>query len=179
VISKLAIWVSKYELENQDDTLFQWKTDGIAMDGYHGFGSENVRGYSGMVQLISDKVNAVVFTEISQVHYSRQGFQWQIKSQEKLPDPPFLITDNLNMHVIFSGFVCLDEEQDIIDTHRQDGEYHSICADLWFGIATVKKERKVHLTAFSDNFQVKVNSGDSLYSPEYDCLMGKIVEVQY
>jgi hypothetical protein len=175
----LGIWVVEDELMYQSDRLSASKANGFGMDGIHGFGNEDKK-YNGTLVLINSRVKLEKKLLISLSHFSGEGLRWILEFEGELPIPPFLITDNLDVHVIFDGYIRLGEEQDVIDFDNSTNLNYSIISDNWFGIATVEVERVnryVRLLAFSENSQKMISTGDNLYSPEYDCSMGKIEDI--
>jgi hypothetical protein len=176
-MKELRIWITRYEEIDQNNKPFKWKMSGIGMDGHHGFGSLKNQVYNGDALLINSHICIKNPLEVSLVHYSRESYKWLVGIKTPLPDPPFLITNNLSTSVIFNDLIALSSEQDVIDTESQDGRFHSIDSNSWFGIATTESYGKVRLIAFSSDNQAEVHSGDCLYSPEYDCSMGEIIQL--
>jgi hypothetical protein len=176
----LGIWVVENELMCQSDRLYTSKVNGFGMDGIHGFSNKD-RNYNGIVLLINSRIKLEKQLLISLSHFSGQGLRWVLEFEDELPTSPFLITDNLDVNVIFDGYIRLGEDQDVIDFDNSTNLNYSIISDNWFGIATVEADRVdrcVRLLAFSKNSQKMINTGDNLYSPEYDCSMGKIEGIE-
>lgn len=167
----LAIWVVEYSLHKSSPPV--WKADGVALDGYHGFGDSKSRYFDGEVVLLSSHDKFVQHLSVSSAHFSRGGFKWLIRGAECLPETPFLITGDLAIQIIFDGYVQVSETQDVIDTSELQGYMYCVAARNWFGVMRVKDNQKVHLLAFSSN-NVTVSEEDDVWSPEWDCLIGKL-----
>lgn len=170
----MGIWV--YESENLYELPKRYKFNAIGLDGEYGFGfeSKTKRYYDGKALLINSKSNIVAKISIAAIHFSRQGYRWLMESENTLPDIPFLVTDNLDTHLIFNGLVTLQQDQDVIDIDDPISPCYFVTSDDWLGILTVGDSRQISLLGFSSNPEIIIRTGDEIWSPEYDCSMGTI-----
>lgn len=172
----LAIWVIEYNLHKPSPPI--WKADGIAFDDYHGFGDNKTRHFDGDVVLLSGDNKTIESLSISSAHFSREGFKWLLREAESLPKPPFLISSDQAMQIIFDGDVEISEEREVIDLSEPNDYVHPVGTRDWFGIMAIKGDNKVHLVAFSPNKDVTVWQDDEVWSFEWDCPVGRIKNVQ-
>ena len=174
---RLAIWVASYDLYSKSPLV--WKAEGYAIDGYHGFGNSKTRYFTGMLSLISVKKQKLTqYLSVSSVHFSHEGFKWLIKSAEKLPQTPFLISSDLGLEIIFDGYVIMNKEQDLINLSEPEDWVYSVSSESWFGVMKVKENERVHLIAFSSNNSARVSRKDQLWSFEWDCSAGVIEDME-
>lgn len=172
----LAIWVIEYSLHKPSPPV--WKADGIVFDGYHGFGDNKTRYFDGEVVLLSGDNKTVESLSVSSAHFSREGFKWLLTGVERLPKPPFLISSDLSVQIIFDGDVEISEEREDLDFSEPNDNIYPVGTRDWFGIMTIKGHNKVNLVTFSRKKDVTVSQGDEVWSFEWDCPVGKIKNVQ-
>ena len=172
----LAIWVTEY---NQYKLLPPvLKAEGIAIDGYYGFGDNQTRFFDGEVVLLSLENKIIQHLSISNVHFSREGFKWLIGGTEQLPQTPFLISSDLTIQIIFDGLVEIKDDKKVIDFSESDADIYPVGTKDWFAVMVVKGDNKAHLTAFSTYKNLKVSDNDEIWSFEWDCPVSKIKIVQ-
>lgn len=156
VTTKPRFWI--YSLNESDaDEEFEFKA--LKFDTSAGFGASRPSFYEGTVYCLAgdDKVHFDTFIE--RAHAVRHGFYYTIKPTDasKLPSPPFLLTSEINIGVIYRGFVEINphktqmEFMDYID-HE---EWFSVGSSTWFGVAQrVRSEGFLfNLTAFGNPTQ--------------------------
>lgn len=168
----VAIWVTEYSLHNKSPLV--WKSSGIPLDGYHGFGDNKTRYFNGEVVLLASTNKSVQYLSISNAHFSREGFKWLIREAESLLQPPFLISSDLVIQNIFDGYIEISEDKEVINFYDPDGYSYAVATRYWFGVMTIEENNKVHLIAFSPNKNVTVLDKDELWSFEWDCPICKI-----
>lgn len=172
----LAIWITQY---NQHRLLPPIRiADGIAIDGYHGFGDNQTRFFDGELALLSLEGKIIQHLSISNTHFSREGFKWLIGDTESLLQVPFLISSYLTIQIIFDGFVEIEDDQKVIDFSEPDTYIYAVGTRDWFGVMAVKGNNKAHLTAFSQYKNIKVLDNDKILSFEWDCPVSRIKVVQ-
>ena len=173
-----AVWIVDYTLYKQNP--LTWTADAYAIDGNYGCGKEYeyTRDFPGVVSLISLHEQILLpKISIGLIHFSRGGFNYLISDIDNLPKPPFLISSNLDITLIFDGYVKINGEQDVIHLDDPGPWIYAISSENWFGMMTVLEEEKLHLVAFSSDNHATVLKEDCLWSFEYDCSVGRIGDV--
>lgn len=171
----LAIFVMECNL--REPSPFGWIADGTPIDGYHGFGDDEIRSFDGEVALLSFENKLIQYISISLMHFSRGGFKWRINETEFLPQPPFLISSDLAIEIIFNGNVEMSESPEDFNFSEPDSYVYSVATRNWFGIMKLEGDNQVHLVAFSSKKDVTVAVEDELWTFEWDCLFGTIKRI--
>jgi hypothetical protein len=166
---ELSIWVTDISPDPSSPT--SWMLDGIALDGESGFGRLEERVFRGQALFVFATIFETVSLVISEVHSTRHGFFWLVKNVATLPDPPFLITNDLDTKIIFCGEVMISNDHEIFDSSNPRFPAYCVRANKWFGVIYFQ-EGKTLLAAFSPHKATLVLPGDELWSPEYDEYMG-------
>lgn len=167
-----SIWVTESSLLTYSPEVL--RVNGTPIDGSHGFGNQNKKGYIGEVILLSPKYRSIQYLSIDRIHTTRNGWGWGIETTTSLPDPPFLISSDLATKIVFNGFIELLDNQDVIDDSQPDNYPYAVASKNYFGIITVKENKKIHLIAFSSKQNAIVTENDEIWTFEWDCSMGKI-----
>lgn len=154
VINNTAIWVTKIV---EKEGAGKWLIKGLAIDGDYGFGDEDTRSFAGRSVLISLSERRVVDVQINTAHSTRiAGPLWFLKSVkpiENLLDPPFLITNLLDLYMHKNDSVDLrltSEAQDIISDDGP-GNIYPICTSTAFGILEYSSTGEYGLTIFTQS----------------------------
>jgi hypothetical protein len=169
----MSIWVTEISLltYSSKKTLM---VNGVPIDGSHGFGSEDKKGYSGKAILLSPKHRNIQYLTIDRIHTTKNGWGWGIETTTSLPNPPFLISSDISKKIIFDGLIQLIDKQDVIDISEADNYPYAVASKNYFGIITVKKNQQIHLIAFSSEQDATVSENDEIWTFEWDCSIGKI-----
>ncbi len=170
--SKLAIWITNYRFVANNSKGYY--LNGNPIDGYFGFGEQNVNHYSGKAILLSPENKDIKNISISRIHTTRDNWRWKIENLEEIPKTPFLISSDFNLEVIFDGYIELIDKQDVIDVLEPDDYAYAVVSHHFFGIIQVKEKQKVSLIAFSSNPESEVSSNDEIWTLEWDCSIGRI-----
>lgn len=90
------------------DIIFEKNKHGIVVDGYSfddDFGLEEDKWhYKGDLSIISRTNDKKIYNgAVDVIHYSHHGFKWVVNCNTNCFIPPFLITSNKNMNLVYSG----------------------------------------------------------------------------
>ena len=90
------------------DIIFEKNKHGIVVDGYSfddDFGLEEDKWhYKGDLSIISRTNDKKIYNgAVDVIHYSYHGFKWVVNCNTNCFIPPFLITSNKNMNLVYSG----------------------------------------------------------------------------
>lgn len=169
--SNLLAWITQHKQSDSNSTIHY--ANGSPIDGYYGFGDQNANHYSGKVILLSSKNKDIQNISVSRIHTNRGTWRWQIENLEEIPKTPFLISSDLNLKVIFNGYIELIDKQDVIDVLEPDDYAYAVVSNHYFGIIHIEQQQ-VNFIAFSDNPESAVSSNDEIWTLEWDCSMGRI-----
>ncbi|MDY6936727.1 MAG: hypothetical protein SWY16_03590 [Cyanobacteriota bacterium] len=172
----LAIWVTESSLYKNSPR--SWIVDGTAIDGNRGFGHERPRYFDGKAVLLTPEKKFVEKEfSIGEIHFSRAGFKWVIERASPLPPPPFLVSSDEKIQMIFNGEAEVVEDPGEVDFFDTEDFYcypMPIGTRNWFGVWAIKGNKKVHLVAFSSNKDAKIAEDEQLWSFEWECFLGRI-----
>jgi len=141
---------------------------GYALNGAGGFSPPDRLSFQGVIQVVGRWGRLEIpDAQLSQRHSTRSGFSLILRAarQPKPDQIPFLVTNNLQVEVIYSGEVEIRAEEEmgmIIRDQDIEMEYFVGCED-WFGVVVVPPPQlrtSYKLFGFSDRPGVKV--GDQL-----------------
>ncbi|MGL5939938.1 MAG: hypothetical protein ACRC2S_06060 [Waterburya sp.] len=173
---KLAIWITNYRLVESYPIAFY--LNGSPIDGYFGFGNPNISDYSGKVILLSPSYKKEIDMSIERIHTTKEVWRWKLEGIKILPNIPFLISSDLDLKIIFDGYIEFIDQQDIIDIFEPEDYAYAVVSNHYFGIITVEENQKVSFTAFSSNPDAAILPNDEIWTLEWDCSMGRIRIVQ-
>lgn len=91
-------------------------------------------------------------------------------------EPPFLLTNDLDLEVMANGVVHLvltDDAQTIFDRDARGGEY-PVESEHWVGLLTRELDGAMRLLAFSPRRGTSVSQGDRIKFTEWDFECGTI-----
>lgn len=181
VINNTAIWVTKIV---EKEGAGKWLIKGLAIDGDYGFGDEDTRSYGGRSLLISLNDRRIVDVQINTAHSTRiAGPLWFLKSEKSMRDllePPFLITNLLDLYMHKTDSVDLrlsSEAQDIIGDDGP-GNIYPICTSSSFGILEYNSVGEYGMTVFTQGKAFDINSlkKETILFSEWDTPVGTLVE---
>jgi hypothetical protein len=170
----LGIFVVEYELAETSPKKTWLVKLGLTLDGAGGFGNPEVQSFSGEALILSNAIITLQKISITQIHIAGLGFPWIIEDIESLPKPPFLIVEDSSTSTIFDGYIKISDRQDIITFEDPNPEGYAVSTQDWFGIILVENGDALHLIAFSNKKNATVTEGDTLWSYEYESLMGEL-----
>jgi len=146
---------------------------------YHhtGFSRDDEYGYDGKALLLNPACSVVENKiSISEVRYGGLGYGYHLDGAANPPAPPFLLTDRVDMRVIYHGKVQIDplkRAKKVFD-HNSDGGEFSICERDWIGILHhYGASRGPELTAFSYALSRLPGVVHPFFAEGHDCI-GKI-----
>ncbi|HWE37992.1 MAG TPA: hypothetical protein VG406_15585 [Isosphaeraceae bacterium] len=115
------------------------------------------------------------------IHRWSKGWAWEVIGSERLPVPPFLLTDEADCRPVFRGDVLLrpaaDEAVRAIDAHARLESAVPLVGDRWFGVVHLDPgdRRRGRLAAFGRE-DVRLTSGEAVVAmPFLDGEFGRIV----
>jgi hypothetical protein len=179
VINNTAIWVTEIvEKEGTGQCLIK----GLAIDGDYGFGDEDTRSFEGQVALMSINDKKVIDARINTAHSTRiAGPLWSLRTghHQDLLEPPFLITNILNLFILKNDSIELrlcSEAHDILSSEGP-GNIYPICTPTTFGILEYCSVDKYGLTVFTPNQASNLSflNGETILFSEWDTPVGMIV----
>jgi hypothetical protein len=147
-ISMWATEIIPSLVENENDSQI---IKGEKFDGYQGLGNEYDSSYKGDAIFISLQHRNICYLEISIIHVWSKGWMWSVKTN-KLPNPPFLISNRLALDIVFNGYVKLTSTEFFQDTIEQEDDFFEAAVIVNgedFGLLTVTPE-SIHLLVFSE-----------------------------
>jgi len=97
--------------------------------------------------------------DVGQLHVHNRGWLWRTASPARLPQPPFLLTEDGDLRPAYDGAVPIRPTEDSCELMlgailEGPGRFVApVCGPGWFGVLTVTREgadaRRGHLVAFS------------------------------
>ena len=119
------------------------------------FGGSSVEPQKDDFYLLSTSKREKQFLDLYFAHVNNKGYCWVCKDKPKI-EPPFLITKNDNLRVIFNGPITCELTNDIRNSFpkMQSWDYAIKSSSGWFGIIQfrlngfLKKKEDYNLIAF-------------------------------
>src|SRR5690349_15500338 len=154
ISSTILYWAKRAESRDAGTTELR----GYALTGDLPFGPPDGMSYEGAILIVSQsKRLEIPQAQLSRRHSTRRGYSLMLRAAQQPQTEwiPFLVTDNLGVHLIYSGEVELhpqDEMGEIIRDQDVEMDYFVGCAE-WFGVIVVpppELRTRFHLFAFSD-----------------------------
>jgi len=166
--TNIFIWVTDI-IEDENGSIL----DGIAFDGDLGFGNDDIRNYHGNLAMYSVDDKSVINSDLSIMHIARKGMVWLINSK-KLPSPPFLLCNKLNLVGPF---------EKLVDAKLTSGAEQSLESG-GYGEYPIYTEEVIGLLNYQDSYYSIImfsESKESLtklyfepYLSEWDMKLGKL-----
>lgn len=148
----MYLWIDTIVKENQDGNGIIM--DGDAYDDELGFGADK-RRYEGKFVQVSKEGRIEGNGRIDMVHYLHKGLMWNASNISLALKPPFVITDNLRLRHVFSGYILLTPSINAEEVFaRYLGHNLAILSEHCIGSIHVN-QKDTYLHVFSDNNYLK------------------------
>lgn len=164
VETEMYIWI---------DTIFKEDKIGIVVDGYsfdEEFGLEEDKWhYKGDFSVISRTNDKKLYNgAIGVIHYSRYGCKWVVNCEEKCLIPPFLITSNIKMNLIYTGKIHIlpTEELKKAETKYTEGTFQIISENCLANLRIT--DGSYYIDLFSDVTDMNISD---IYTENF-CFVG-------
>lgn len=167
---KVCLWINRIETFCERTTI----VDKICLtgDSYFG-GTELGRKVAGTFMLCGDRIRQVVDATLGLIHLQGHGNLVTISTNDAFPEPPYLLTDNLELKCVFDGPAILRHvSRDNAVIECSSGI--SIVAPDWFGFAFSENDR-TRLVAFSD-LAVSDLTAEKVYAPFWEIAPEQSIE---
>ncbi|HOJ78492.1 MAG TPA: hypothetical protein PLZ08_10485 [Bacillota bacterium] len=169
--NNVYIWVT--DVKPHDDVYI---LDGRAFDDEFGFGGQDLRKYSGDILLISCKELIKINGELGLIHISRRGRLWTLNNN-KIPETPFLLTNNININHKYSDMVSMKPSDDALEVFNRDKKgIYPIISDNFIGVITYE-DGSTWLDAFSDVGSEIMEKEEVITFSEWDTEAGTIKRI--
>jgi hypothetical protein len=157
----VCLWVKKIEIAEKAKLLFGFGFDDSGLLG----GAEGVRSTSGRLLICNRDIRQEIMCNLSLTHIGGEGNVPTIDSDDHLPTTPFLLTDDLTLHCVFSGRVKLKDAR----PHSSDlvcGDGIALRAPNWIGFGFAEGS-ETHLVAFATDIATEIID-ETIYSPAWE-----------
>lgn len=167
---EMYIWVESIFQENKYGIV----VDGNSFDDELGFGLEK-RKYDGEFIQISKKGTIMDNGKIDMIHYSHFGLKWVVNNNSPFLEPPFLLTNNLSINLIYSGTALLTPSCEAKNSfEKYPNNSFAIVSKQCVGNLRVEKEY-FYFDIFSDKCQEVMDIDKEIFSfAGYTNSIGKI-----
>jgi hypothetical protein len=173
----IYLWVNEIYEERENTSII---IDGIVFDEELGFGKYK-RNYNGEIICLSNDRKVISRNEISTIHISHVGLKWIMKNNKDLPIIPFLLTDNINLKLIYDGNVQLNASAEMEETiQRYPQSEFAVYSSKCIGIIKHNCDNHYIIKIFSET-DINVNGihNEEFQFSEWDWKIGKISKIDH